>query len=236
MATSKVGDVAARSVIERTLPVGADALLIELTDPAWVFALDAEVRRRWVSRADEGQPAAVRVRDVVPAARTLLLDGVEAPGRTYAELAAEISSWTLSPASASASEAVEVPVIFDGPDLEEVARLWDMTTADAVATVAGKEFRAAFCGFAPGFAYLAGLPPERAVPRRPTPRTRVPAGAFGLAGEYAGIYPRSSPGGWQLLGTAIDVVLWDEGRQPPALLTPGTLVRVVDTSRSRSET
>lgn len=86
------------------------------------------------------------------------------------------------------------------------------------------EFRVAFCGFAPGFGYLTGLGERYAVPRRATPRTAVPAGSVGLAGPYTGVYPRSSPGGWQLIGTT-DSVLWDATREPAALLSPGTRVR-----------
>ena len=235
--------VRARDVVSQVRRVGADALLVEFSDPAWVTALDAEVRARWGVLSE--RTAAVQVGDVVPAARTLLLDrvGVEGvhdgePGAAVVDrpalgpddvqrLIRELSSWTLSQPQDRAGATVAVPVVFDGPDLEAVARMWDMAVPEAIATVVGCEFRVAFCGFSPGFAYLSCLPQGRAVPRRSTPRTRVPAGAFGLAGEYAGLYPRSSPGGWQLLCTAVGVQLWDESRESPALLTPGTRVRVV---------
>jgi KipI family sensor histidine kinase inhibitor len=91
---------------------------------------------------------------------------------------------------------------------------------------AAAEFCVAFCGFAPGFGYLTGLPARYDVPRRATPRTAVPAGSVALAGPYTGVYPRSSPGGWQLIGTT-DAVLWDHARVPAALLAPGTRVRFV---------
>jgi KipI family sensor histidine kinase inhibitor len=93
------------------------------------------------------------------------------------------------------------------------------------------ELSVAFSGFAPGFGYLTGLPPDLHVPRRDTPRTRVPAGSLGLAGPYAGIYPRASPGGWQLIGRT-ELELWDAHRDPPALLAPGTRVRFVETTRA----
>ncbi|WP_062137316.1 5-oxoprolinase subunit B family protein [Demequina aestuarii] len=225
--------VRAGDVVSAVRRVGADALLVEFSDSAWVTALDAEVRARWGGPSE--RTTAVHVGEVVPAARTLLLDriGLEGVHSVLAvddvqRLIHELSSWTLSLPQDRAAAMVEVPVAFDGPDLDAVATLWDMTVPEVVATVVEAEFQVAFCGFSPGFAYLSGLPEGRAVPRRTTPRTRVPANAFGLAGEYAGLYPRSSPGGWQLLGTAVGVVLWDDSREPPALLTPGTRVRVVE--------
>lgn len=236
--------VRAGDVVSHVRRVGADALLVEFSDPAWVTALDAEVRSRWGAVSERA--AAVHVGDIVPAARTLLLDriglggfhdsgvgaGLDGHGALAADdvqrLIRELSSWVLSPLQDGAGATVDVPVVFDGPDLDAVARMWDMTAPEVVATVVQCEFQVAFCGFSPGFAYLSGLPESRAVPRRSTPRTRVPANAFGLAGEYAGVYPRSSPGGWQLLGTAVGVQLWDETRETPALLAPGTPVRVVE--------
>jgi KipI family sensor histidine kinase inhibitor len=121
---------------------------------------------------------------------------------------------------------VEVPVVFDGPDLEEVAGLTGRTPAALVDELLATELAVAFGGFAPGFAYLSGLPGHLHVPRRATPRTRVPAGAVALAGPFAGIYPTASPGGWQLVGRT-DAVLFDVGREPPALLRPGARVRFV---------
>jgi KipI family sensor histidine kinase inhibitor len=105
-----------------------------------------------------------------------------------------------------------------------VAELTGLDEAEVVARHTAGEYRSGFCGFAPGFAYLTGLPPELHVPRRETPRTRVPAGAVGLAGPFAGAYPRASPGGWQLVGRT-DAVLFDVDRDPPALLAPGIRVR-----------
>jgi KipI family sensor histidine kinase inhibitor len=90
----------------------------------------------------------------------------------------------------------------------------------------GTEWRVAFGGFAPGFAYLVGGDERLRVPRRDTPRTKVPAGAVGLAGEFSGVYPRASPGGWQLIGRT-DLPMWDLDRDPPALLSAGATVRFV---------
>jgi KipI family sensor histidine kinase inhibitor len=121
---------------------------------------------------------------------------------------------------------VEIPVVYDGPDLDEVARLTGLAEDEVVAAHTGTPWRIAFGGFAPGFAYLVDGDPRLHVPRRAEPRTSVPAGAVGLAGEFSGVYPRPSPGGWQLLGRT-DAPLWDVDRDPPALLQPGGWVRFV---------
>ncbi|MFH9063587.1 allophanate hydrolase subunit 1 [Streptomyces coeruleorubidus] len=199
----------------RVLPVGEDALLIEVSSGDEAQALHAELLRR---RAE----GSLSAREIVPAARTVLLDGLDAPARVAAELTAS----ELPPAPPPAREAVEIPVRYDGPDLADVAAHWGVPEREVARIHARTEFRVAFCGFAPGFGYLTGLPPRYDVPRRSTPRTAVPAGSVALAGPYTGVYPRSSPGGWQLIGTT-DAVLWDHARVPAALLSPGTRVRFV---------
>ncbi|OEV14280.1 allophanate hydrolase, partial [Streptomyces nanshensis] len=142
-------------------------------------------------------------------------------------LAAELPGWQVPPLTAGSGAVLEIPVRYDGPDLADVAALWGVAPDEVARRHAATEFRVAFCGFAPGFGYLTGLPEPYHVPRRATPRTRVPVGAVGLAGAYTGVYPRSSPGGWQLIGTAPRTVLWDTARTPAALLAPGTRVRFV---------
>uniref|UniRef100_A0AAU2JMH7 Allophanate hydrolase subunit 1 n=1 Tax=Streptomyces sp. NBC_00049 TaxID=2903617 RepID=A0AAU2JMH7_9ACTN len=202
----------------RTLVVGGEALLVELDSAAEVAALHAELLRR----RDAGELGPVR--DLVPAARTVLLDGVRDP----AALGARIARWWPVPAlTPTQGPLITVPVRFDGPDLAEVARLWGVAPREVPGIVGGTDFRVAFCGFAPGFGYLTGLPGRFHVPRRATPRTAVPAGSLALAGEYAGVYPRSSPGGWQLIG-ATDAVLWDPEREPAALFAPGVRVRFTE--------
>ncbi|MER7760133.1 allophanate hydrolase subunit 1 [Streptomyces sp. NPDC097619] len=198
----------------RVLRAGRRALLVEAGSGERVAALHAELLRR---RAAGELPG---VEEIVPAARTVLLDGVTDPDR----LAAELPRWRPAPPEPGEGPLVELGVRFDGPDLPEVARLWGMSPEAAARVVTGTGFRVAFCGFAPGFGYLDGLPAELAVPRRATPRTSVPAGSVALAGGYAGVYPRSSPGGWQLIGST-DAVLWDPDREPAALFAPGTRVR-----------
>jgi KipI family sensor histidine kinase inhibitor len=199
----------------RVLPVGEDALLVEVSSGDEAQALHAELLRR---RAE----GSLSVREIVPAARTVLLDGLDAPAR----LAAELTAADLPSAPPRTHDVVEIPVRYDGPDLAEVAAHWGVPVGEVARIHGGTEFRVAFCGFAPGFGYLTGLPSHYDVPRRATPRTAVPAGSVALAGPYTGVYPRSSPGGWQLIGTT-DAVLWDHTRVPAALLSPGTPVRFV---------
>ncbi|MCL8012466.1 allophanate hydrolase subunit 1 [Streptomyces sp. AS02] len=204
----------------RALPVGDDALLVEVNSGEEARALHAELLRR---RAE----GSLSVREIVPAARTVLLDGLAAPSRVASELAMS----EVPPAPPHARDVVELPVRYDGPDLADVAAHWGVCAHEVARIHADIEFSVAFCGFAPGFGYLTGLPPRYDVPRRATPRTAVPAGAVALAGPYTGVYPRSSPGGWQLIGTT-DTVLWDHTRVPAALLSPGTRVRFVPVGSS----
>ncbi|GGW65839.1 MULTISPECIES: 5-oxoprolinase subunit B family protein [Streptomyces] len=199
----------------RVLPVGEDALLVEVASGEDAQALHAELLRR---RAE----GSLSVREIVPAARTVLLDGLADPARW----AAELTGASVPPAPSRTGAAIELAVRYDGPDLADVAAHWGVSAQEVVRIHAATEFRVAFCGFAPGFGYLTGLPPRYDVPRRATPRTAVPAGSVALAGPYTGVYPRSSPGGWQLIGTT-RAVLWDHARVPAALLTPGTRVRFV---------
>ncbi|GAU67412.1 putative regulatory protein [Streptomyces sp. NBRC 110611] len=215
----------------RPLPVGEHGLLIELDSAEKAAALHAELLRRDAGgtlRWAGGGSRTASGGEIVPAARTVFLDGLADPRGLRAELA----SWDIPPHAAGDRPTVEIPVRYDGPDLDAVAALWDTTTDDVVRLHSGTEFHVAFCGFAPGFGYLTGLPEPLHVPRRATPRTRVPVGSVALAGPYTGVYPRSSPGGWQLIGTT-GTVLWDPCREPAALLTPGTRVRFVPLETAR---
>ncbi len=200
----------------RFLPAGPSAILIEVADLDQVLALHAEVTRR---RAEGWAPYLV---DVVPGGRTLLLDGVE----DVAGLIADLESWTIPLAATLTGEVVEIPCCYDGPDLEAVATQWAVSVSEVVEVHTSILHTVAFCGFSPGFAYLAGLGEKRVVIRRSSPRTSVPPGSVALGGTYTGIYPRSSPGGWQLIGRT-DAVLWDPCRDPVALLRPGCRVRFI---------
>ncbi|PJE95435.1 allophanate hydrolase [Streptomyces carminius] len=194
--------------------MGRRALLVEVDGAERAQALHAELVR--LRDAGELPP----VEEIVPAAATVLLDGLDEP-RAVAGLLRRLR--VPDTAAAEGAEVV-LPVRYDGPDLAEVAALWEVTGEEVAAIHSGTAFRVAFCGFAPGFGYLTGLPARRHVPRRATPRTSVPPGSVGLAGPYTGVYPRASPGGWQLIGRT-DAVLWDVTREPAALLAPGTRVR-----------
>jgi KipI family sensor histidine kinase inhibitor len=199
----------------RVSPVGEHGVLVEVASASQVAAVYAEL----LARAADGR---LRAGEIVPAARTVLVTGLARPGA----LAAELTAWRLPPARPPAGEPVEIPVRYDGPDLAGVARLWGVSAEEAARLHHEVEYRVAFCGFAPGFGYLTGLPERLHVPRLATPRTSVPAGAVALAGPYAGVYPRSSPGGWRIIGST-NAVLWDVGRVPAALLAPGARVRFV---------
>jgi KipI family sensor histidine kinase inhibitor len=194
------------------LPFGDAALLVEVDGLTDVLALAAAVR----AASPDG------VLDVVPAARTVLL--TVAPRTDLAALRRAVLDLPVDPSSVPDGATVEITVTYDGPDLAEVSRLTGLTEDEVVAAHTGTPWRVAFGGFAPGFAYLTGGDERLRVPRRDEPRTAVPAGAVGLAGEFSGVYPRSSPGGWQLIGST-DARLWDAEREPPALLEPGGWVR-----------
>jgi KipI family sensor histidine kinase inhibitor len=201
----------------RFRPAGPDALLVEVDSLAQVRALHARIERE---RASGWAPDLV---DVIPAARTVLLDGVI----DQAALADEIRSWSVLPEPAESGRVVEIACRYDGPDLGEVARQWGVPPERLAAIHAGLMHEVAFCGFAPGFPYIAGLGGGHEVTRRDRPRAAVSAGSVALGDEYTGIYPRTSPGGWQIIGHT-DAVMWDQGRDPAALLRPGDRVRFVD--------
>jgi KipI family sensor histidine kinase inhibitor len=199
----------------RLIPVGENALLVDLDTQQEVQAMHAEFHRR-----REG--GGLVCREIVPGERTVLLHGIP----DVDVLRTELSGWTVPDAPADTGPLLEIPVRYDGADLRTVADLWGVSEDEVVRVHSGTEHRVAFCGFAPGFAYMTGLSDTYQVPRRSAPRTSVPAGSVALAGPYTGIYPRSSPGGWQLIGSA-QVPLWDMQREPAALLTPGMRVRFV---------
>jgi KipI family sensor histidine kinase inhibitor len=192
----------------KLIDYGEHAILAELDDPRLV----PHVR---TALADE--PG---VLDAVAGACTVL--AIVAPG-TAASVRAAFERGVTTDAGRELPT-VRVPVVYDGDDLAEVAAEVGLTPDDVVAMHSDSDYVVRFCGFSPGFAYLDGLPEQLHVPRHPEPRTSVRAGAVGIAGEFTGIYPRRSPGGWRLIGRT-DLTLWDVTRPQPALLVPGTRIR-----------
>ncbi len=201
---------------------GDQALLLEFDSTAEVLA--------WADALRDAE--LLGVLDIVPASRTVLLKLVgpryQAPTRqrlSKLRVTAEALSAASAPLDGKAD--IEIGVVYDGADLDEVARLTGLTPDQVVAAHTATPWRVGFGGFAPGFAYLLGGDDRLNVPRQSEPRTRVPAGSVGLAGEFSAVYPRESPGGWQLIGRATSdtPALWDIDRDPPALLKPGMWVQ-----------
>lgn len=201
----------------RVLPYGDRALLIELDDGEQALALATALR----------EDGSTEVAALVPAARTVLV--VAAEDATIASLRRVLEATVPRPVDPAADDAevIEVPVVYDGADLDDVAKHTGLSRVEVVAAHTGQTWRVAFGGFAPGFGYLVGEDDRLRVPRRDTSRTAVPAGAVALADEYAGIYPRESPGGWQLIGHT-DLAMFDLDRDPAALLRPDVRVRFVE--------
>jgi KipI family sensor histidine kinase inhibitor len=197
----------------RVLPCGERAVLVEVDDLDAVLGLHAAL-------TDEAPPGVI---ELLPAARTLLVrfDPAATDARRLAEA---LSAREFEPGAHPDGALVEIPVTYDGEDLARVAEHAGLSPEEVVSVHAGGEYVVAFCGFAPGFGYLSGLDERLHVPRHESPRTRVPAGAVAIADRFTAVYPRASPGGWQLLGRT-ELTLWDDERDPPALLVPGTRVR-----------
>lgn len=193
--------------------VGDSALLIELPDSAAAQHL----RRLLLAEHIAG------VRELVPGYDTLLTE-FDPLVLDADKLAGRLSKLMERPPRASQGREHEIEVRYDGVDLEEVARLAGLETMEVIRRHSAPSYSVAFLGFAPGFPYLVGLDPALRVPRLKSPRTRVPAGSVAVAGEFAGIYPQTTPGGWRVLGHT-DAALFDASRAEPALLLPGDKVR-----------
>jgi KipI family sensor histidine kinase inhibitor len=196
----------------RVLRVGRTAAMLDVATSEEALAWRDELWRR----RDAGELTAA---DIVSGARTVLVDGC--PDVTG--FISAVSGWVPPDASATVEGVpVTIPMRYDGDDLEWVAGQLGTSVDGFIACHLDTEFRVAFCGFAPGFAYMTGL--GVSLPRLATPRPRVPAGSVALADTYCGIYPSPSPGGWRLIGST-DVPLFDPMRDPPATLAPGSRVR-----------
>ncbi|ANP74475.1 5-oxoprolinase/urea amidolyase family protein [Cryobacterium arcticum] len=200
----------------RFLPVRDDALLIELDDLPTTLALFDSLSSDPIDGTGE----------LIPGARTLLVF-FRPSAVSPAQIVQAVRSRDLGGRVAGEGSLIEIPVTYDGEDLDEVAGLLRIGAAEVVRLHTVAEYAVGFTGFAPGFAYLSGGHPALDVPRRSSPRTRIPAGSVALAGTFSGVYPRESPGGWQLIGTT-EARMWDLSRDRPALLLPGDRVRFVD--------
>lgn len=191
---------------------GDRAILVELSSLDAVLSLQAQLTAH-------PQPGQI---DVIAAASTVLVTA-DSPQAVQA-LAVHVRGLDLEAPADTESALVTIDVVYDGEDLDEVASLTGLGREGVVAAHAGQLWTAAFAGFAPGFAYLSGENPSLEVPRRRSPRTAVPAGAVALGGAYSAVYPRQSPGGWQLIGRT-EAAMWDLDRENPALIRPGDTVR-----------
>jgi KipI family sensor histidine kinase inhibitor len=197
----------------RILPMGHRAVLVADLDAepaAWALALRAL-----------DVPGVV---DVVPAAATVLIDCLDEP--SLVGVRQRLGDVRVASIDDATRATVEIDVRYDGDDLDDVAKALSVDVDDVISIHTSADYRVAFCGFAPGFAYLVGTDRRLHLPRRSSPRTVVPAGSVAVAAGYTAVYPRPSPGGWNLLGTT-EMVMFDPERSPPALLAPGTAVRFV---------
>ncbi|HEY4607926.1 MAG TPA: 5-oxoprolinase subunit PxpB [Ilumatobacteraceae bacterium] len=195
----------------RVLPCGPGALLAEYESLADVMSVDEALRASELAGIDE----------IIPAARTVLV--------TFRQVDRAALQALLVPGAAATrveGPIVEIPVVYDGADLEEVSEATGLSTEQIIDTHSSVVYSAAFLGFTPGWAYLVGLPPSLQLPRRPTPRTAVPAGSVAIANEFTGVYPTVSPGGWHLLGHT-SVQMFDVTRAKPTLVLAGDRVRFV---------
>lgn len=200
----------------RVLPCGDRALLVEFDSLELVLGAHA----RWSAAPARG------VVELVPAARTVLVR-IDPSETGLAAVEHWVSEHPPQPLALADGDIVTVPVAYDGDDLASVAEAWECSAEKVIALHSTIEWLCAFIGFAPGFGYLVPAPGQPAlppVPRRATSRPRVPAGSVALAAGYCGVYPRESPGGWQLIGRT-SIELWRDDADRPAVITPGTRVR-----------
>lgn len=213
--TNVSSDPAADAMARTVLDYGDQALMVQCDSTAEVLAWTDALRAA----------ALPGVVDVVPALRTVLVK-LAAPrfqGVTRQRLR-RLPVGSPAPSPDHQDDHPVIDVVYDGPDLAEVASHTGLTAAQIINAHTAAPWRVGFNGFSPGFAYLIGGDPRLRVPRKSEPRTVVPAGSVALAGEFSAIYPRQSPGGWQIIGHT-EVVLWDVTRPNPALLMQGMWVR-----------
>jgi inhibitor of KinA len=223
--------------VSRITALGDRALLVEIDTQIDVAANERALALAGALRARPLDG----VLDIVPAYASIAvhIDPARLDLRTATALVRTcLEQPAILPPAATPHALTEIPVCYDaafGPDLTAIAARAGCSTEDAAALHAGRVYRVFMLGFLPGFAYMGAVDERIATPRHPTPRARVAAGSVGIAGSQTGIYPRESPGGWQIIGRT-PVSLFDARRTPPALLAPGASVRFVPISRSAYET
>lgn len=205
----------------RFLSVNADCFLIELASLEETLALYNKLQNTQLNG----------IKDLVPAAKTILVFFNEIE-TNFKMLVASIQSLKIDSGFERSGQEVIVPIRYDGEDLAQVAELQGLSVADVIRKHHESVWNVAFIGFAPGFAYMSS--PDRPftdIPRLTVPRKKIPSGSLGLAGKYSGIYPKDSPGGWQLIGTTSEK-MWDLERKNPALLLPGMTVHFEDVTHN----
>jgi len=203
----------------RILPAGDRALLVEPEDHVDLGALASVLRASGTAG----------ISDVLPAAQTILVTtDARVDLRTLARTIRQVLATAdhLDAEAPPDSETLYVPVSYDGCDLHDVATILGISVADVIREHTSRTWRCEFLGFAPGFGYLVSDTPGLSVPRRVRSRTSVPPGAIALADGYSAIYPRRSPGGWQIIGTTT-LSTWDAALAQPASIWPGRRVRFV---------
>ena len=206
----------------RLMVAGEAATLVELEGADDVLALLGGVE------AEAGSGRAAGLLNLVPAARTLLVE-FDPRVTTHREVEQMLREAPRLSGTALEQDPVEIRAEYAGPDLAAVCRYLGMSRREFVAWHLGSTWRVVFTGFAPGFGYLTSADHTTSIPRLAEPRTSVPPGSIAMAGEFTGIYPRESPGGWQIVGRT-EQVLFDLDEDPPALLVPGRPVRFVEVS------
>lgn len=205
----------------RFLSVNRDSFLIELSSLQETLALYHCLRQSTINP----------IRDLIPAARSILVFFDEYHS-SFEHMRSWISKLKIDDHHITQQQVINIPVIYDGEDLSQVAELQGCSVSEVIRRHLHSTWQVAFIGFAPGFAYLNS--PDRPftdIPRLAVPRKRIPAGSLGLAGQYAGIYPKDSPGGWQLIGRTPEK-MWDLQREHPALLLPGMQAEFHDISHA----
>lgn len=194
--------------------VGESAYLVEVSSSEAALDFYGRVEARGLPSIDE----------IIPGAASVLIVFGSVPSPEDVDLLTELASTPTSQGAEGRSREHEIRVRYDGPDLDHLARSAGLDRSEVVDLHSGAEYRVAFLGFQPGFAYLLGLPGALVTPRRESPRAAIPRGSVAIGGEWTGIYPAESPGGWHLLGST-DVALFDAAGSPPSRLQPGDRVR-----------